>query len=462
MQGLNASGPEYDAALAALRQARDSAENVSGSIGGVQNKVSGASGVASAFATQTGQLSAGLGQLLAGSTALQSGIAKLSAGNAELATGIGQLNSGGGQLTSGLDKLRVGAGALEAGLGQLTSGTGQLAGGLAAGAGPSGQLTSGLSQLEAGVVKFRGQLPSPKDLEQLQRQSPGLFDSGYFVLAAVAGSPAALRNQATFAVNLDRGGSAGQIVVIPRYASKDERTQELAVSLKRSADAFAARTATQTAVGGPAGDLADFNDETAARIWLVVAALAGAVALMLMLMLRTVVLPVVAVAFDLLAAGAAFGVLQLLYTGSDPLLGGPGYLDPMSVIGIFAAVFGISMVYEVLLLHRTREAFVRSGDPHLALREGLRSTAAVSTGVAVAMLAAVAPFLFTGLVTVQQFGIGLAVVVLIDALIVRPVLLPAAVEVLGRRAWWPTSRREPAAPSAPAPDLRPPVIAGGG
>ena len=81
-----------------------------------------------------------------------------------------------------------------------------------------------------------------------------------------------------------------------------------------------------------------------------------------MVALRSVLLPIVAVAFDLLTAAATFGVLTLLFTGDNPLLGGPGYIDPMSIIEIFAAVFGIAMVYEVLLLYRTREAFVRSGD----------------------------------------------------------------------------------------------------
>ena len=79
-------------------------------------------------------------------------------------------------------------------------------------------------------------------------------------------------------------------------------------------------------------------------------------------MLRSVVLPAVAVAFDLLTAGATFGILSLLYSGQDALLGGPGYIDPISIIGIFAFIFGVSMVYEVALLYRIREAFLATGD----------------------------------------------------------------------------------------------------
>ena len=395
-----------------------------------------------------GELSVGLSQLYAGSTDLQGGIAKLRKGNADLAAGIGKLNTGGGQLTTGLGALNDGAAALESGLGQLTNGAGDLQTGLAGGQGPTGQLVGGLGKLEAGVAKFRGALPSTKDLEQLQRESPGLFDSGYFVLAAIQGAPPTNQDLASFAVNLDRGGNAGQIVVVPKYASKTVTTRELGEDLQTSSAAFAKSSGTETAVGGPAGNLTDFTNETNAQIPLVVAALSIAVALVLMIGLRTIALPLVAVAFDALTILATFGAMTLLFGGDDPLLGGPGYLDPMSIIGIFAAIFGISIAYEVLLLARTREHFAESGDARAALAFGLRRTAAVATGAAAVMVAAAVPFMFSELINVRQFGVGLAIAVVLDALIVRPVLLPAAVSLLGRRSWWPTAPH-PIQPTAP-------------
>ena len=93
--------------------------------------------------------------------------------------------------------------------------------------------------MESGVAKFRGSLPSTKDLERLQAQAPGLFDSGYFVLSAVDGARPADRNQATFAVNLARGGNAGQITVIPKRASSTESTQRLGEDLANRTQAFA-------------------------------------------------------------------------------------------------------------------------------------------------------------------------------------------------------------------------------
>ena len=195
------SDPRYAETLGALTAARTSAAGVQSALGGVQPKLAGAAGVSTIAAKQVGDLSVGLNQLYAGSNDLQGGIAKLRKGNADLAAGIGKLNTGGGQLTTGLGALNDGAAALESGLGQLTTGAGSSQSGLAGGQGPTGQLVGGLGQLQAGVAKFRGALPSTKDLEQLQRESPGLFDSGYFVLAAIAGrlagqpGPGLLRGQ---------------------------------------------------------------------------------------------------------------------------------------------------------------------------------------------------------------------------------------------------------------------------
>jgi RND superfamily putative drug exporter len=431
--------PAYAAALNALSSAQASASSVESALGGVQGKLSGAAGVSAAAAQQVAQLSKGLQQLHTGSSQLSAGIARLSRGNADLASGLSQLSGGGGKLTAGLQQLRDGAAALETGLGQLTSGAGQLQTGLGAGVAPAGQLAGGLNTLEAGVAKFRGQLPSTKDIERLQRESPGLFDSGYFVLAAIQGASPADRALASFAVNVERGGTAGQIVVVPREASSSDATRALASDLRDSAAAFAAKTGTQTAVGGPAGDLADFTSETSARLPFVVGALALAIALVLMAALRTVVLPLVASAFNLLTAAATFGAMALLFGGDDPLLGGPGYLDPMSVIGIFAAIFGIAVTYDVLLLMRTRERLAAGEHVRDAVEHGLRQTAAVATGAAIVMIAVGVPFAFSELANVRQFGVGIAIAVTLSALVVRPVLLPAAAALLGRRGWWPTA-----------------------
>ncbi len=430
--------PRYNEALAALQRANSSAGGVSSGLGGTSPGASEAAKLASNVYTQGTFLSNVLGELASGSTKLQAGIGKLRAGNAQLATGLGQLSSGGGQLTSGLAQLRDGAGALESGLGQLTSGAGQLQAGLAGGVSPTGQLVNGLGQLQAGVAKFSTTLPSPKDIETLNEQAPGLFNSGYFLLAAVEGAQPAAANEATFAVNVSRGGSAGQIVVVSRYTLSDPRTAALGDRLDAAAKAFAVKNHLATAVGGPAGSLQDFTSATNDRLPWVIVALAIAVALTLGVALRAVALPIAAVLMLLLTAAATFGAMQLLFGGSDPPLGGPGYLDPMSIVGIFTAVFGISLVYLTQLLARAREEIVKGASVDGALDEALRRTAAASTGTGILMIAALIPFATTELMTVRTFGVGIAIAVTLDTFLVRPVLLPAAVEVMGRFSWWPT------------------------
>jgi len=451
LQGMSTGkeDPKYNEALAALNRAGSAVGGVSGGLASTAPGAKEAAGIAATVAAQGAFVSKVLSELHTGASKLQAGLLKLQHGNAQLAAGVGKLSGGGGELTGGLTQLRDGAGALEAGLSQLTSGTGQLESGLAGGVSPTGQLVNGLGVMQASVAKFRGQLPSPKDLEELNAQSPGLFNSGYFLLAAVAGAQPAASNAAGFTVNVTRGGSAGQIVVVSRYPARAAQTAALGERLDREAKAFATVNHLQVAVGGPAGNLADYTSTTNRRLPWVILALALAVALALGLALRAVALPVVAVAFNLLTAAATFGVMSLLFSGPAPPLGGPGYIDPMSIVGIFTIVFGVSLIYLVVLLERTREELVAGATVDAALDVALRKTAAASTGAAVLMIAALIPFATTDLLTVRELGVGLAVAVAIDAFVVRPVLLPAAVELLGRWSWWPTRSGEAQGPRPP-------------
>ena len=441
LRGLESAkgDPGYQATVNALTAAQSSAQELAGALERAAGPASAASAVAAGFSDQVAKLADGVGRLLAGSTDLAGGIAQLEKGNSDLAGGLKRLSAGGGDLTDGLDALRNGAGQLEDGLGQLTAGAGQLSGGLTSGVGPTGELVTGLGTMEAAVAKARGSVPSTKDLERLQKESPGLFDSGYFVLAALEGATPGNRDVAGFAVNLDRGGNAGQIVVIPAKPASDQATQDLGATLRDQADAFGKATGTELAVGGPAGNLTDFRGLAESRLLLTILAIAGAIALLMMVALRAVALPIAATVLNGLGVAAAFGVLTLLSTGDDPVLGGPGYLDSMALIGMFAMVFGLSAMYEMFLLLRTRELFVQSGDARSSMRTALRSTAFAATGAALVMLAAAIPFAVTDFVPVAQFGVGVAAAVAIDAFLVRPVLLPAAVSLLGKRAWWPTT-----------------------
>lgn len=418
------SDPRYGALASALQRAN--------------GEVAGASGDVSAASPVSVQAKALAGVLVGQAPTLVKQLKAAADGAGQLAAGIKQLRNGNGRLATGMSQLTTGAGQLQSGLAQLTSGAGQLASGLAGGVAPAGQLTSGLSRMKAAVTTARGQIPSTAQLKQLQAQSPGLFSSGYFVLAALAGAPTTQLIDSTFTINTLRGGGAGQIVVTSKYPFTDARSVALGSWLVSAARHWAKTAGVEVAVGGPAGSTGDLTSVTRSRIWLDVAVLTASIVLILALALRAVVLPLVATAFSLLVVAATFGVLQLLFGGPNPPLGGPGWLDPMSIIGIFTVVLGVTVVYAALLLMRTREAFVAGEPMGRYVRIGLRQTAAAATGTGLVMVAALIPFSMTDLVDVREFGIGVAVAVLLDILILRPVLLPAAEALLGRFGWWPT------------------------
>lgn len=442
VSALGASSAKADPnvihALSALAQANGAVGAMTSALASASKDGGTAAFLASSVSSQVATLSPQLTEAAAGAAQLAAGIKQLRDYNGQLAAGIGQLNGGGKQLTSALSQLTSGAGTLQTALAQLTSGAGTLEQGLAAGVSPAGQLIAGLSTMQAAVVKSRGQIPSTAQLKQLQAQSPGLFDSGYFVLAAVAGATASQRTQASFTINLNNGGTAGQIMVVSKYASNDGRSTALASRLVKLGSTFGKQQNAEVALGGPAGNLGDLTSVTKSRVWLDVAVLAAAIFAVLALALRALVLPAVATAFSLLVAAATFGVLQLLVGGQAPPLGGPGYLDPMTIIGIFTIAFGVTVVFATVLLMRTREAYVAGGSE--PTRRGLRETGAAATGAGLVMIAALIPFLTSDLINVRVFGIGVAVAVLIDIAVIRPVLLPAAETVLGRLGWWPTRR----------------------
>jgi RND superfamily putative drug exporter len=155
---------------------------------------------------------------------------------------------------------------------------------------------------------------------------------------------------------------------------------------------------------------------------------------------RSVVVPLKAVIMNLLSSAAAFGVVALAVNGGPigDLVGIPEAVPvPMQLpIGIFAILFGLSMDYEVFLLSRIKEEYDRTGDNALAVADGLAKSARVITAGAAVMFAVFVSLALGNAVLGKMFGIGLAAAILIDATIVRMVLVPATMELLGDRNWW--------------------------
>jgi RND superfamily putative drug exporter len=416
--------PTYDGLPAALRTASGKlGEAATGAQSGVRD---------------TERLAAGLRRLETGADQLAHGGGELADGVRSLGRGLDRLESGSGDLAAGLSRLSDGAAQLDSGLARLTDGAGRLASGLSSGVRDSGRLEAGVGRLERGSDRFESRVERApvRRIRLVNRRSPNADKSGYLTLAGLDGARKADRTEAAFAINLDRGGRAGRMLVIPRTGANTETTELLGERLKARTAELARATATTAAVTGPAAQLSDYGKRTSEGLLTLIAALAVLSWFALIPVCRSLLLPLIAVALNLLTVAVAFGALSLLFQGSAPLLGGPGYVDAVSISVIYTVIFGLSIDYEVFLITRMREIFERTGDGDRAIVEGLDRTAGVVTGAAAIMVAVFVAFATADVVNVRQFGVGLSIAVLIDATIVRLVLLPAAMRLGGRWTWW--------------------------
>jgi RND superfamily putative drug exporter len=196
----------------------------------------------------------------------------------------------------------------------------------------------------------------------------------------------------------------------------------------------------QVAVGGSDAGTLDFLTAQDSQLPGAIVFILVAMALMLLAQFGSAVLPVKAVLMTLLSLTASFGALVWIFQDGNlsGVLGftSPGYTVAIVPILMFAVIFGLSMDYEVLLLSRIQEAYRRTGDTRQAVAEGLARTGRVITGAALIMVAVFASFGLGDLIIIKSLGIGMAIAVLIDATIIRALLVPATMRLLGRWAWW--------------------------
>jgi RND superfamily putative drug exporter len=176
-------------------------------------------------------------------------------------------------------------------------------------------------------------------------------------------------------------------------------------------------------------------------MWKIALFVLGLSYIVLFALLRSVILPLKAVAMNLLSVGAAYGVLVAVFQWgwADAVLGThveTGSIQTITPPLVLAVVFGLSMDYEVFLLSRVRERFDATGDTRRAVAEGLSTSARTITSAALIMVAVFAVFVSTGVPSIKEIGLGCAVAIAVDATVVRLVLVPAAMELLGRWNWW--------------------------
>ncbi|WP_198663592.1 MMPL family transporter [Jiangella endophytica] len=226
------------------------------------------------------------------------------------------------------------------------------------------------------------------------------------------------------------------VVTFPESAPQDAATADLVHRLRDDVlPPLASETGVTYLVGGSTAAAEDFADAVSDRLPLFVAVVVGLSALLLMAVFRSIWVPVKAAVLNLLSIGASLGVVTLVF--GEGLFGVPaGPVEAFVPVMIFAIVFGLSMDYEVFLVSRMHEEWRRSGNAVRAVREGLATTGGVITAAAAIMVVVFGAFLLSPDRMLQQFGLGLAVAVFLDAVVIRCLIVPAVMSLLGERAWW--------------------------
>lgn len=229
----------------------------------------------------------------------------------------------------------------------------------------------------------------------------------------------------------------GLVIAYPKTSPQDEATSDLVHYLR--SDVIPA-TDVYAKVGGFTASGIDFSDYLSKRLpWLIGSVLIVSFFL-LMAVFRSILVPLKAVLMNLLSVGAAYGVIVAVFQWgwmADVFgVGKPGPVEAWAPMFLFAIVFGLSMDYEVFLLSRMKEEYNRTGDNFTAVADGVAATARVITAAALIMVCVFAAFVLAPDRQLKLFGMGMAVAVFLDATVVRMLLVPATMELLGDRNWW--------------------------
>jgi len=246
---------------------------------------------------------------------------------------------------------------------------------------------------------------------------------------------------ATTDVSLNPAKNTGVFQVYPTTSPQSEATTELLDRIRDDViPPIEAKTGAQLHVGGINAIFEDFGNAIAEKLPLFIGVVVLLSALLLMAVFRSVLVPLKAVAMNLLSIGAAFGLIVAVFQWGwgASLIGvdNTGPIISFFPIFLFAIVFGLSMDYEVFLMSRIHEEWEHSHDATRSVTRGLALTGRVITAAAAIMVTVFASFMLGDERVIKLFGLGLASAVFIDAVIIRSVLVPAVMQLLGRRAWW--------------------------
>ena len=232
---------------------------------------------------------------------------------------------------------------------------------------------------------------------------------------------------------VNRAGDAAVLPVVPTTSPQSPDTEALVHRLR-------GELSPSVMVGGSTAAFVDQSELVAGRLPLFVAGVVGLSFLVLLCAFRSPLIAVKAGIMNLLSVGAAYGVISLFAQGgwAGQLIGidTPTPVAPFIPVMMFAILFGLSMDYEVFLLSRVREEYLKHGDTSRAVADGLARTARVITAAAAIMVAVFLAFMTSSEVFLKLLGVGMATAILVDATVVRMVLVPALMQLVGRANWW--------------------------
>ncbi|MGV9310725.1 MMPL family transporter [Streptomyces sp. NPDC003691] len=253
------------------------------------------------------------------------------------------------------------------------------------------------------------------------------------------------------APRVSKDGQAATFMAFPRTGFQDEATADLVHKLRDDV-LPAVNGGEKVHIGGPNAGAIDFSEETSTRLPWMVAIVIVMSLLLLVALVRSVTIALQAAVMNLLSIGAAYGVLVAVVQWGwlGPALGFPTEMPVTTWVPMmmFPVLFGLSMDYEVFLISRVREEYELTGDTRAAVTRGLARTAKVITAAAAIMIAVFTTSLLGSDVSIKQIGLGMAVAVLIDATIIRMILVPAVMELCGKANWWMPGQKAPKVPAA--------------
>ena len=274
------------------------------------------------------------------------------------------------------------------------------------------------------------QIPGVEQVESAVNIDPAISRSGYQAL--LTQPQAQLPTRVAEAVHQSVGPNIAVLSVVTKNQAESSGSRAIVTSLRGLSAPPGSRVLVE------AFDI-DFTDFIVQRIPLAVGYVLLVTYIVLFLLTGSLVLPLKAVLMNILSIGASFGALVWIFQQghlSSLLNFTPAALDPSVPVLLFCIVFGLSMDYEVLLISRIQEEYRRSGDTTAAIAEGLERSGRLITGAAAIMVAVFLAFGLADVVVIKSIGLGLAIAVAIDATLVRALIVPALMRLLGRANWW--------------------------